>query len=130
MDEAGVRDRRERQAMMRERTMLFALRVVTATRSLRACETGRVVADQLLRSGTAVAANYRAACRARSKKEFIARIGVVLEEADESLFWLELATRTELVPEGTLHAVAQEADELVAIFVATRCTARMRLAKP
>ena len=77
-------------AEMRLRTKQFAIRIVHLFRALPKTEEGRVVGRQLLRSGTSVAANYRAVCRARSKREFISKIGVVVEEADESAFWLEL----------------------------------------
>jgi four helix bundle protein len=79
---------------------------------------------QLIRSGTAVAANYRAACRARSKAEWIAKIGVVAEEADETLFWLEMLMDCEIVTAGKLQALVKEGHELSAIFTASRHTAR------
>jgi len=72
---------------------------------------------QLLRSGTAIGANYRAACRARSRSEFVAKLGIVLEEADESCFWLELMQQAEIFPEATLREIVGEAKELVLIFV-------------
>jgi four helix bundle protein len=76
--------------ILKRRTKLFAIRIVKLFKALPRTEEGRVVGKQLLRSGTSVAANYRAACRSRSKAEFIAKIGVVVEEADETVFWLEL----------------------------------------
>ena len=79
---------------------------------------------QLLRSGTSVAANYRAVCRARSKAEFIARIGVVAEEADESVFWLELLEETQILTSRQLEEISSEARELAAIFSASQKTVR------
>ena len=79
-----------RPEQLRERTKLFAIRIVRLFRALQKTAEGRVLGRQLLRSGTGVAANYRAACRARSRPEFIAKIGIVVEEADETVFWLEL----------------------------------------
>ena len=84
---------------------------------------GRALGNQLIRSGTSVGANYRAACRGRSKAEFIAKIGTVVEEADESKFWLELIMDGELVQRSRVEALWKEADELTAIFVASAKTA-------
>ena len=80
----------------------------------------------MLRSGTSIGANYRAAGRARSKAEFAAKIGIVVEEADETVFWLELLVETGIVPEAKLSELLKEANELVAIFVASQRTARAR----
>jgi len=79
---------------------------------------------QLLRSGTSVAANYRAVCRARSKAEFIARIGIVAEEADESVLWLELLEETQTLTSKQLQDISKEARELAAIFSASQKTAK------
>jgi four helix bundle protein len=81
------------------------------------------VANQLVRSGTSVASNYRAACRARSRAEFIAKIGVVEEEADESTFWLELVIEHKLMQEALVRSLLKEADELTAIMAASRISA-------
>jgi four helix bundle protein len=91
---------------------------------------GRVVADQVMRSGTSVGANYRAVCRARSRKEFISKLGVVIEEADESAFWLELTVESGLMSQRRLGQLLAEANELVAIMVSSRRTAQRRAAKP
>jgi four helix bundle protein len=85
---------------------------------------GRTIGGQLIRSGTSVAANYRAACRARSHAEFIAKLGTVEEEADETLFWLELAVDSKLVSVDRVRTLLKEADELTAIFVASLKTAK------
>jgi len=82
------------------------------------------MARQLLRSGTSVAANYRAVCRARSRQEFLAKLSVVIEEADESAFWLELLIDAGLVPESRLKELTSEANQLAAIFNASRTTAK------
>ncbi len=79
---------------LRERTKAFALRIIRLFRSLPYRTDTQVLGKQLLRYGTSVAANYRAVCRARSKAEFVARIGVIAEEADESVLWLELLTES------------------------------------
>jgi four helix bundle protein len=105
------------------RTKQFALRVLKLVEALPNTVASRAVANQLVRSGTSVAANYRAACRGRSKVEFIAKLGVVEEEADESAFWLELIIESEMLPKGKVEALLQEANELTAIMVSSRKTA-------
>ncbi len=109
---------------MRERTKAFALRVINVYRALPGRGEARVIGQQLLRSGTSVAANYRAACRARFKPEFVAKLGVVLEEADETLFWLDLLQSAGILPTKRLQLLTEEAAELVRIFSASRQTAR------
>jgi four helix bundle protein len=84
----------------------------------------QVLGKQLLRCATGVAANYRAACRSRSKAEWIAKIGIVVEEADESVFWLEMLSDCEIVPVEKLKLLLQEAHELSALFTASQKTAR------
>ena len=84
---------------------------------------GRAIAKQIIRSATSVAANYRAACRARSRAEFIAKIGGVEEEADESCFWLELIIDSDLLTEERIRPLLSESDELVAIMAASRKSA-------
>jgi len=81
---------------------------------------------QVLRSGTAVAANYRSACRARSRADFISKIGITVEEADETAFWLELIVDAGIIKKSKLESLMVEADELVRIFQSTRTTARSR----
>jgi four helix bundle protein len=109
---------------LKKRTKVFALRILKLVDALPKTTAGRALASQIVRSGTSVAADYRAACRARSTAEFIAKIGVVEEEADETLFWLELLEESELVPARKLMAFKQEANELIAITVASIKTAR------
>jgi len=109
---------------LRDRTKAFAVRIVRLYRSLPYRTDAQVLGKQLIRSGTAVAANYRAACRARSKAEWVAKIGVVVEEADETLFWLEMLMDCKIVAPGKLQALIKEGHELSAIFTASRHTAR------
>jgi len=112
------------QEEMKKRTKDFAKRVINLCRQLPETREGRLVGNQLFRSGTSVGANYRAACRARSKAEFIAKLGIVLEEADESLYWLEILSETQIVKANLLEPLMEEADELVGIFVASIRTAK------
>ena len=112
------------QEQMKRRTKEFAKRVINLCRQLPESREGRLIGNQLFRSGTSVGANYRATCRARSKAEFIAKLGIVLEEADESLYWLEMLAETQVVKADLLAPLMKEADELVAIFVASLKTAR------
>ncbi|MBL7065876.1 MAG: four helix bundle protein [Anaerolineae bacterium] len=111
---------------LKGRTKQFALRVIRLIEALPRTQTGRVIGNQLLRSATSVAANYRAVCRARSQADFVHKLGIVEEEADESLFWLELVVEANLMPVSRVEELIQEADELTAIFVASRKTARGR----
>ncbi len=110
---------------LRARTKSFALRVVKLYRSLPRTADAQVMGKQLLRCGTSVAANYRASCRARSRAEFAARIGVVVEEADESGFWLEMLADAGVVRAALLKDLLQESKEL-AIFTATQQSTRKR----
>ena len=114
---------------LKERTKKFALRVIKLVRSLPrevACDT---IGRQLLRAGTSVAANYRAACRARSKTEFLAKMGIVEEEADETVFWMELLVDAEIVSASKMKNLLAEGNELVAIAVSSKRTARSRANK-
>ncbi len=107
------------------RTKQFALRTMTLVDHLPDNRKGRIIGDQLLRSATSVAANYRAACRARSTAEFIAKLGNVLEEADESAFWMELIIDAKLLTESRVGSLLDQANELSAIiFTARRTTQR------
>lgn len=111
-------------AALKIRTKQFALDVLDFSRELPAVGRVSLLERQLLRSATAVGANYRAACRSRSRAEFISRIGVVLEEADESAFWLELLTEQPGLRRPDVAArLLDEANQLTAIFAASRITA-------
>ena len=112
------------QPDLKRRTKAFALRILKLVDALPKTTAGRALASQIVRSGTSVAANYRAACRARSTADFIAKMGIVEEEADETLFWLELLEESELVTATKLTAIKQEANELIAITIASIKTAR------
>lgn len=109
---------------LKHRTKEFALRIVRLCRSLPENREGDVFGRQLLRSGTSVAANYRAAGRSRSKADFVSKISIVLEEADESVFWLELLQDSGLIAAERLGPLLDEANQLVAIFSASRRTAK------
>ena len=111
---------------LRDRTKQFALRILKVCNSLPNSEAARAISRQLLRSATSVAANYRAVGRARSQAEFVAKIGIVVEEADESVFWLELLVDGGIVTKSRLDGLITEANELVSIFVASQKTARRR----
>ena len=109
---------------LKKRTKAFALRILKIVDAMPKTTAGRALASRIVRSGTSVAANYRAACRAKSTADFIAKMGIVEEEADQTLFWLELPEESELVTAGKLPAIKQEANELIAITVASIKTAR------
>jgi four helix bundle protein len=111
------------------RTKQFALRIMKLVGALPKTVQGRTIAGQLMRSGTSVAANYRAACRARSKAEFIAKLGTVEEEADETAFWLELIIEGTLLTAPQIQPLLTEALELVAMTAASKKTASSALPK-
>ena len=106
-----------------QRTKQFALRIFKLVGALPQTIRGRAVAAQLIRSGTFVAANYRAGCRARSRPEFVAKLGVVEEEADETAFWLELIIETGLLNHKKVTPLLTEAGEIVAMMAASKKTA-------
>jgi len=113
-----------KQEELRARTKRFALRIIRLFRSLPRAPEAQILGKQLLRSGTSVGANYRAAGSARSAAEFSAKIGIVLEEADETLFWLECLIEAGIVKQELLGELLSEANELVAIFAASYRTSR------
>jgi four helix bundle protein len=117
------------QEVLKRRTKQFALRVIQLTEALPNHRTADVIGRQLLRSGTSVGANYRAACRAKSTADFIAKMAIVEEEADESSYWMELLVEAGIVKESLLQPLLQEAGELVAITVASINTAKKRRTK-
>lgn len=114
MDETGLK----------HRTKVFALRVMKLVVALPETVTGRTIGNQLVRSATSVGANYRAACRGRSKAEFVAKLGIVVEEADECGYWLELIIDGELSKNTLVEPLLTEANELTAIMVASHKTAQ------
>lgn len=105
-----------RKEELKERTKRFALRVMKLADALPNTTSGRAIANQLVRSGTSVGSNYRAACRGRSKAEFTAKLGIVLEEIDESAYWLELIIEGKLMKLSKVESLYNEAKELTAIF--------------
>jgi len=109
---------------LKKRSKRFAIRVIRLFQALPRNEVARVLGKQVLRSSTAMAANYRAVCRARSRAEFVAIIGVVVEEADETIFWLELLVESGIVPQRRMAGLLAEATEPLAIFAASQHTAR------
>jgi four helix bundle protein len=104
------------------RTKAFSLRIVKLVDNLPRTTSGHAIGNQLIRSGTSIGANYRAACRSRSRAEFAARLGVVAEEADETIYWLELIRDGSVLPESKIADLLRAADELTAIFTAGRRT--------
>lgn len=109
---------------MKKRTKQFALQAIKLIDALPHTRSGNVVAGQLIRSATSVGANYRAACRARSKPDFISKIGITLEETDESAYWTEIIQESGMKLDQVTNDFLKEANELVAIFVASSNTAR------
>lgn len=108
------------ESEMKQRTKAFALRIIKLASTLSKDFVGRRLGDQLLRSGTSVAANYRAACRARSTADFASKLGIVEEEADESALWMELLIESGIVVQRRLSDLLDEANQLTAIVVASR----------
>ena len=114
------------EEQLKKRTKDFAKRIIDLCRTLPNNREGRLIGDQLFRSGTSVAANYRAACRGRSKAEFISKLAVVEEEADETLLWLELIKEMSISNEPMVDALMKENDELIAIIVSSIKTVKQK----
>lgn len=115
MNEAG---------MLKRRTKAFALGVIRLVGTISSRNTAQVIGRQLLRAGTSVGANYRAACLARSKADFIAKMGIVAEEVDESLYWMELLVESGMYEKERMAELMREASELTSIVLASIKTAR------
>ncbi len=111
---------------LQDRTKQFALRVIRMFRSLPETTDAQIIGKQVLRSGTSLAANYRAACRSRSPAEFASRIGLVVEETDETVFWMELLVASDIVKLDMIEQLMGEAEELRAIFSASRRTSKRK----
>lgn len=109
---------------MKARTRAFSLRVIKLVEAMPSGRTADVLGKQLVRSGTSVGANYRAACRAKSNADFIAKMGIVEEEADESAFWLDLIVESGLMKKELVESLTDEANQLVAMVVSSINTAR------
>lgn len=114
----------DQHQVLKDRTKTFALRIIRMSQTLPKTREANVIMQQLLRSSTSIAANYRAAGRARSKAEFISKLGIVIEEADETVLWLELLAESGIVPLAKLRELQSEANQLVLIFSASRSTAK------
>ena len=112
--------RRVSKAELLARTKAFALRILKLVDHLPRTTSGRAIGNQLVRNGTSVGANYRAACRSHSRAEFAAKLGLVAEEADETVYWLEVIRDGKLLPANELSTLLKEADELTAIYTAGR----------
>ena len=113
------------KAEMMQRTQTFALRVIRLVEALPAGATASVLGRQLLRCGTSVGANYRAACRGKSKADFVNKLKIVEEECDESVYWMELIVAAELLPAARVDSLKSEAGEILAITVAALRTSRI-----
>lgn len=124
MTTSTVSIRQSRTFDIKIRTKEFALQIIKLFRTLPRSEEARVIGKQILRSGTSVGANYRAACRSRSKAEFISKISIVLEEADETVYWLELLSHAEIASPLKLKELLREANELTSIFVSSLRTSK------
>ena len=112
---------------LKKRTKQFGLRVIKLIEALPSAKAANVIGNQLLRSGTSVGANYRSACRARSKPDFISKASIAIEEADESLYWMEMLVEAKIMPKEKLLALMKEGNEIVAILTASVKTARASL---
>jgi four helix bundle protein len=108
---------------LKRRTKQFALRVIKLVGSLPRSIEGRAIGNQLIHSGTSVGANYRSACKGRSKAEFVAKLGIVEEEADETAYWLELIIEGSLLEKGLVEPLLKETNEIVAIMASSRKSA-------
>jgi four helix bundle protein len=104
---------------LKKRTKAFALRVMRLAEALPNTRSGRTIGNQLIRCGTSVGANYRAACRARSKAEFIAKLGIVEEEADECCYWLELIIEAKMIAQAKVQSLLDESNQITALIVAS-----------
>jgi four helix bundle protein len=112
--------------IMKDRTKKFAKQIILLCRKLPKNREGNLMGNQIFRSGTSVASNYRAACRGRSKAEFIAKMGIVEEEADETIFWLEVIEEVEILKNEPISSLMQECNEILSIVVSSINTARRR----
>jgi four helix bundle protein len=110
------------KAELLARTKAFSLRILKLVDHLPRTTSGRAIGNQRVRCGTSVGANYRAACRSRSPAEFAAKLGIVAEEADQTIYWLELIRDGKILAESKIADLLREADELTAIFTASRRT--------
>lgn len=124
---AIIKDNFNKMQDLKERTKKFALEIIKLVNELPNTLTGRTIGGQLIRCGTSVAANYRASCRARSRSEFVAKLGIVEEEADESIFWMEILVGSDLSNKERIEPLLRENVEILSIIVASKKTARRNL---
>jgi len=117
------------QEQMKMRTKQFAKKVISLCRQLPSTREGQLIGGQFFRAGTSVGANYRSTCRARSKADFISKLSIVLEETDESLYWLEILAENKIMHADLLEEITNEAKELLAIFISSLNTAKGRRKK-
>jgi four helix bundle protein len=115
------------EAQMKRRTKEFAKKIIMLCRELPNNREGRLIGDQIFRSGTSVAANYRSACRGRSKAEFISKLAIVEEEADETLLWLEFIKEMKVLNGPAVDMLMKESDEIIAIIVSSIKTVKKRI---
>ena len=122
----GPSDTREVTGMneqeLKARTQQLALRIIRLVQALPETHVGSVIGKELLRSGTSIGVNYRAACRGKSNADMLAKLAIVEEEADETLYWLEILIEAEVMPEAKLEALMNETDEILAMTVASMKT--------
>ena len=112
----------EFRKVMQDRTKQFALRMIRLFQALPKTDEARIIGKQLLRAGTSVGSNYRASCRARSTKEFYSKLSIVIEEADESMFWLEILGESGIIKHSLLQEIIHETEEIIKILVSARQT--------
>jgi four helix bundle protein len=112
---------------LKKRTKVFSISILELVEKLPNTISGRAVANQIVRSGTSVGANYRAVCRARSDREFIAKMSIVIEESDETMFWLEIIIEKQWIDKSEVEVVWKEGNELTAIFVSSMKTIKDRM---
>lgn len=108
---------------LKNRTKAFAIRIIKLCRALPNTIESNIISKQILRSATSIAANYRAACRARSDNEFLSKINIVIEETDETMFWIEILSESGIVSPNLLKDLYSENEEILKIMVASRITA-------
>lgn len=108
---------------LQQRTKAFAIRIMRLAGILEKQPLSKLIGRQIFRSGTSVAANYRAACKSKSARDFIAKLGIVIEEADETVFWLEIILDSKIVENTELPSLLQEGKEITAIMVASKNSA-------
>ena len=114
------------EAQMKSRTKEFAKEIIKLCRKLPDNREGRLIGNQIFRSGTSIAANYRAACRAKSIADFISKLAIVEEEADETLFWLEIIEEMGILKKHLFNSLMKENDEIIAMIVSSIKTARKK----